>query len=241
MANNNRRIALIMGPPANGKSTSLRNLKKPAGVVYFNTDRKELPFKSAFMNVQINDPYEILSYMDEISAQPKETVHTIIIDTITFLMDMFETKYVVNAANTQAMWGQYAQFYKQVIDKALSMDKNIIFLAHEKKVMNADDMVLETKVPVKGSVGNTGVEANFEVVLSAKKITTAKLEYLDKTPLLVNDDEEGLGLMYVFQTKIDKNTLNERMRSPFGMWGKDEKYINNDIQSVIDRLDSYYA
>ena len=237
----NRRVALIMGPPANGKSASLRNLKNPKGVVYFNTDRKDLPFKAEFMNVPINDPLEILSYMDEIATQPNETCHTIIIDTITFLMDMFETKYVVNAANTQAMWGQYAQFYKQVIDKALSMDKNIIFLAHEKKVMNADDMVLETKVPVKGSVGNTGVEANFEVVLSAKKIATAKLEYLDKTPLLVNDDEEGLGLMYVFQTKIDKNTLNERMRSPFGMWGKDEKYINNDIQSVIDRLDSYYA
>ena len=237
----NRRIALIMGPPANGKSTSLRNLKNPKGVVYFNTDRKALPFKAEFMNVQINDPYEILNYMDEIASQPKDVCHTIIIDTITFLMDMFETKYVVNAANTQAMWGQYAQFYKQVIDKALSMDKNIIFLAHEKKVMNSDDMVLETKVPIKGSVGATGCEANFEVVLSAKKIATTKLEYLDKTALLVNDDEEGLGLMYVFQTKIDKSTLNERMRSPLGMWGKDEKYINNDIQSVIDRLDSYYA
>lgn len=236
----NRRIALIMGPPANGKSTSLRKLKQPKGVVYFNTDRKSLPFKSEFMNVEINDPYEILAYMDEIATQPKEICHTIIIDTITFLMDMFETKYVVNAANTQAMWGQYAQFYKQVIDKALSMDKNIIFLAHEKKVMNADDMILETKVPIKGSVGATGVEANFEVVLSAKKIATSKLEYLDKTALLVNDDEEELGLMYVFQTKIDKATLNERMRSPLGMWGRDEKFINNDIQSVIDRLDSYY-
>ncbi len=236
----NRRIALIMGPPANGKSASLRKLKQPKGVVYFNTDRKSLPFKSEFMNVEINDPYEILTYMDEIATQPKEVCHTIIIDTITFLMDMFETKYVVNAANTQAMWGQYAQFYKQVIDKALSMDKNIIFLAHEKKVMNADDMILETKVPIKGSVGATGVEANFEVVLSAKKIATSKLEYLDKTALLVNDDEEELGLMYVFQTKIDKATLNERMRSPLGMWGRDEKFINNDIQSVIDRLDSYY-
>lgn len=236
----NRRIALIMGPPANGKSASLRKLKQPTGVVYFNTDRKSLPFKSEFMNVEINDPYEILTYMDEIATQPKEVCHTIIIDTITFLMDMFETKYVVNAANTQAMWGQYAQFYKQVIDKALSMDKNIIFLAHEKKVMNADDMILETKVPIKGSVGATGVEANFEVVLSAKKIATSKLEYLDKTALLVNDDEEELGLMYVFQTKIDKATLNERMRSPLGMWGRDEKFINNDIQSVIDRLDSYY-
>lgn len=237
----NRRVALIMGPPANGKSASLRNLKNPKGVVYFNTDRKDLPFKAEFMNVPINDPLEILSYMDEIATQPNETCHTIIIDTITFLMDMFETKYVVNAANTQAMWGQYAQFYKQVIDKALAMDKNIIFLAHEKKVMNADDMVLETKVPVKGSVGATGVEANFEVVLSAKKIATAKLEHLDKTDLLKNDDEDDIGVMYVFQTKIDKATLNERMRSPIGMWKKEEKYINNDIQSVIDRLNYYYA
>lgn len=237
----NRRIALIMGPPSYGKSASLRNLKNPKGVVVFNTDRKDLPFKSEFMNVPINDPYEILTYMDEISAQPAEVCHTMIIDTITFLMDMFETKCVVNAANTQAMWGQYAQFYKQVIDKALAMNKNIIFLAHEKKVMNADDMVLETKVPVKGSVGATGVEANFEVVLSAKKVQTSKLEYLDKTPLLVNDDVDDTGIMYVFQTKIDKTTLHERMRSPMGMWKKEEKYINNDIQSVIDRLDSYYA
>lgn len=237
----NRRIALIMGPPANGKSSSLRNLKKPKGVVVFNTDRKDLPFKSEFMNVPINDPYEILTYMDEVATQPADVCHTIIIDTITFLMDMFETKYVVNAVNTQAMWGQYAQFYKQVIDKALAMDKNVIFLAHEKKVMNSDEMVLETKVPIKGSVGATGVESNFEVVLSAKKIATNKLEYLDKTPLLVNDDHDEIGVMYVFQTKIDKNTLNERMRSPMGMWSKEEKYINNDIQLVIDKLDAYYA
>jgi hypothetical protein len=33
------------------------------------------------------------------------------------------------------------------------MNKNVIFLAHEKKVMNSDEMVLETKVPIKGSVG----------------------------------------------------------------------------------------
>ena len=154
----NRRIALIMGPPAHGKSMSLRNLRNPERKVVFNTDRKALPFKSEFVNVHINDPYEILTYMDEIAAQPDDVVDTIIIDTITFLMDMFETKYVVNAVNTQAMWGQYAQFYKQVIDKALAMDKNVIFLAHEKKVMNSDEMVLETKVPVKGSVGATGVK-----------------------------------------------------------------------------------
>ena len=42
----NRHIALIMGPPAHGKSTSLRNLRNPERVVYLNTDRKALPFKS---------------------------------------------------------------------------------------------------------------------------------------------------------------------------------------------------
>ena len=198
----NRRIALIMGPPAHGKSMSLRNLKNPERKVVFNTDRKELPFKSKFRNVHINDPYEVLTYMDQIAQQPDDVVDTIIIDTITFLMDMFETKYVVNSANTQSAWGQYAQFYKQVIDKALASNKTIIVLAHEKKVMNDSEMVLETKVPVKGSVGHTGVEANFEVVLAAKKKAVAKLEHLDQTPLLKNDDEEDLGMMYVFQNKI---------------------------------------
>ena len=153
----NRRIALIMGPPAHGKSMSLRNLRNPKRKVVFNTDRKALPFKSEFVNVHINDPYEILTYMDEIVAQPDDVVDTIIIDTITFLMDMFETKYVVTATNTQTAWGAYAQFYKQVIDKALASNKTVIVLAHEKKVMNESEMVLETKVPVKGSVGHTGV------------------------------------------------------------------------------------
>lgn len=235
----NRHIALVMAPPSSGKTTSLRNLRNPERVVYLNTDRKNLPFKSKFINAYINDPLDILNYLDEIKDSSE--VDTVIIDTITFLMDMFETQYVVDAPNTQTAWGQYAQFYKQVIDKALSMNKTVIFLAHEKKVMNDSEMVLETKVPVKGSVGHTGVEANFEIVLSAKKIPTTKLEYLGKTPLLVEDDPEELGIHYVFQTKLTKQTVNEKMRSPLGLWKKEELYINNDIQLVIDRLNEYYA
>ena len=48
-------------------------------------------------------------------------------------------------------------------------------------------------------------------------------------------------MMYVFQTKIDKDTLQEKMRSPLGMWKKEERFINNDIQNVIDRLNEYYG
>lgn len=64
---------------------------------------------------------------------------------------------------------------------------------------------------------------------------------MDQTPLLKNDDEDELGIMYVFQTKIDKDTLQEKMRSPLGMWKKEERFINNDIQNVIDRLNEYYG
>lgn len=235
----NRHIALIMGPPAHGKSTSLRNLRNPERVVYLNTDRKALPFKSKFINVFIDDPVDVLGYFDEIALNPD--VDTVIVDTLTFLMDMYETKYVANAANGQAAWGNYGQYCKNVMDKALSSNKAVIFLAHEKKVLNESEMVLETKVPIKGAVGHTGIEAFFEVVLAAKKVPNKKLEFLDQIELLQNDDPEELGFHYVFQTKLDKDTVNEKMRSPLALWGAKEKYINNDIQLVIDRLNKYYA
>lgn len=235
----NRHIALIMGPPSHGKSASLRTLKNPERVVYLNTDRKNLPFNSKFFNVDIHDPLDILNYLDEINSNPD--FDTIILDTLTFLMDMYETMYVVNATNTQTAWGNYGQFYKEVINKLLASNKAVIVLAHEKKVLNESEMIQETKVPVKGAVGHTGVEANFEVVMSAKKIPTKKLEYIGQTPLLQDEDDEDLGFHYVFQTKLDKNTVNEKMRSPMGLWKKEEKYINNSIQAVLDRLDEYYG
>jgi len=155
----NNKIALIMGNPGSGKSSSLRNIREPEGVVYFNFDGKGLPFKSKFKEVFIEDVADIFDYLNEIKEVDK--VHTIVIDTITFMMDQFESQYVVNSTNTLQQWGAYAQFYKQVMHKLKASGKNVIVLAHEKKVMNEEEMVLETKVPIKGAVGNLGVEADF--------------------------------------------------------------------------------
>ena len=222
-------------------TASLRNINEPEGVVYFNFDGKGLPFKSKFKEVFIEDVADIFDYLNEIKEVDK--VHTIIIDTITFMMDQYETQYVVNSSNTLKSWGNYQQFYKQVMHKLKASGKNVIVLAHEKKVMNEEEMVLETKVPVKGAVGNLGVEADFEVVLSAKKIPLKKLEYIGKTELLKPEPtDEIYGFKYVFQTMLDKDTLNEKMRSPMGMWKyPEEKYINNDVQLVIDRLNEYMS
>lgn len=237
----NNRIALVMGRPSSGKSSSLRDLKDPEGVVYFNFDGKGLPFKSKFKEVFIEDVADTFDYLEEVKEV--DAVHTIIIDTITFMMNQYETQYVVSSPNTQKAWGDYGQFYKQIIHKLKSSGKNVIVLAHEDTVMNETEMVLETKVPIKGAVGKLGVEADFEVVLAAKKIPLKKLEYLGKTDLLKPEPtDEIYGFKYVFQTMLDKDTVYEKMRGPMGMWKyPEEKYINNDLQLVIDRLNSYMS
>jgi hypothetical protein len=234
----NNNIVMVMGPPSAGKSVSLMNLREPEGVVYASCDLKPLPFKSKFKEIKIVDPLDILNLLDEV--EDMEDVHTVVLDTLTFLMDLYETLYVITATDGRAAWGNYAQFYKSFIHKIKSSSKNIVILAHEKKVMNESEMVLETKVPIKGSVGSLGVEADFTTIIAAKKIPVKKLKDYNNNLLHISEREEELGIKHVFQTYVDKNTINEKMRSAMALWEDSEKYIDNDIQNVLDRLGEYY-
>ena len=58
--------------------------------------------------------------------------------------------------------------------------------------------------------------------------------------LKVNDEEELLGFKYVYQTRLTKDTVNERIRSPMRMWGIEETYVDNNLQHVLDKLHTYY-
>jgi hypothetical protein len=101
-------------------------------------------------------------------------------------------------------------------------------------------MVNETMVKVKGSLMNTGIESYFSTVISCKKLDNKRLENY-KSPLLTyNEEEAELGFKYVFQTRLTKDTVNERIRSPMRMWTTQETYIDNDLQSILDRLHEYY-
>ena len=53
-------------------------------------------------------------------------------------------------------------------------------------------------------------------------------------------DNKEDGFKYVFQTRLTKETVNERIRSPMGMWPRNETYIDNNLQNVINRLHEYY-
>lgn len=236
----NDNLVLIVGKSAGGKSASLRNIKNPEGVMYLNCESgKKLPFRSKFKEFIITDPLQINEAFEHAETRPD--VHTIVIDTLTYLLDMYESMYVLGSANTMKAWGDFAQYFKVLMQHYVAKStKNVIFLAHTKDNYNEAELVNETSVPVKGSLKNNGIESYFSLVIAAKKMSVKNLK--DRNPLLtVTPQEDALGFKYVFQTQLTKETVHDRLRGPMGMFDMTETFIDNDVQLVLDRLHQFYA
>lgn len=236
----NKGLVLISGKSASGKSASLRNINNPEGVIFLGCEAgKALPFSHKFQVGNIIDPLEVFKYFEY--AETTTDVHTIVIDSLTFLMDMYESVHVLTSANTMKAWGDYAQYFKKLMQHYVAdSSKNIIIIAHTSDVYNETDLVMETRVKVKGSIMNQGVEAYFTQVIGSKVLTLKELEEY-KNPLLnITEEEEHLGFKYVFQTRMTSGGTKERIRAPIGMWPISHTYIDNDIQKVIDHTHDYY-
>jgi hypothetical protein len=237
----NDNLVLIAGKSSTGKSASLMGLENPEGVMYLNCESgKKLPFKAKFKQYVITDPLQVFEAFE--AAENMPDVHTIVIDTLTYLMDMYESLYVYNSANTQKAWGDFAQYYKALMQNYVAKcTKNVIFLAHTSDSLNEAEMTMETKVPVKGSIKNNGIESYFSVVISTKKVPLKALRDYSSDLLNITPDEEALGFKYVFQTRLTKDTVGERMRGPLGLFETKETFIDNNAQLVLNRLHNYYA
>ena len=241
MAHQNDHLVLISGKSATGKSASLMNLKNPEGVIYLNCENnKKLPFRSKFKELSVTDPKQV--YQAFVEAENMPEVHTIIVDTLTYLMDMYATQYVKTASNTMKAWGEYGDFFRTLMQKYVANStKNVIMLAHTTDVLNEAEMVNETLVKVSGSLMNQGVESYFSTVLSTKKVNLNKLADYESALLTITPEEEALGFKYVYQTKLTKESVNERIRAPMAMWTTKETFIDNDAQIVLNRLQEYYS
>jgi hypothetical protein len=237
----NKNIVLVMGKPNTGKTTSLRNLKQES-MVYLNTDLKEIPFRDRFMaNVEIANATDVLDYIQEIEGNPEVT--GAVLDTLTFLMGMYERQYVVPLAGTkqgQSAWGDYGNFYREFIHEIKSGSKDYVINAHEDVSLNEQAMTMESRVPIKGAVGKVGVEADFTTILSTMQIPIKKLEGFENDLLHITDNEQEDGVKYVFCTRITKETAGSKMRSAMGLWDRKELYIDNDMAQVFARLHEYY-
>ena len=237
----NDQLVLLCGKSATGKSTSLMGLEKPEGVMYLNCEAgKRLPFKAKFKQYTVTDPHQVLEAFD--AAEGMADIHTIVIDSLTYLMDMYESLYVLPATNGMQAWGQFAQYFKTLMQqKVASSTKKVIFTAHTSDTLNEGEMVMETKVPVKGSLKNNGLESYFTVVIASKKVPLKTLKEYQSKLLTVTPEEEALGFKYVFQSRITRDTVNERLRGPLGLFSTEETFIDNNMQLVLNRLEEYYG
>ena len=153
----NDQLVLFGGKSACCKSTSLKNIKNPDGVLYLNCESgKRLPFRSRFIEKTVTDPLQVEEAFIWAETQPQ--VHTVVIDSLTYLLDMYESIYVLNSSNTMKSWGDFAQYFKRVMQEHVAKSsKNVVFIAHTLDQLNEGEMVMETKVPVKGALKNNGI------------------------------------------------------------------------------------
>lgn len=246
MVNDN--LVLIVGKSSNGKSASLMGLENPEGVMYLNCEAgKKLPFPAKFMKgrdgkagLVITDPLQVMEAFEAAESMPH--IHTIVVDTLTYLLDMYESIYVLNSTNTMKAWGDFAQYFKNLMQQYVAKSsKNVVFLAHTCETMNDSEMIIETKVPVKGSLKNNGIESFFSIVIAAKRVPLKLLKDYKSDLLTVTPQEEALGFKYVYQTQVTKDTVYERLRVPMGLFSQQETFIDNNLQLVLNRLHQYYA
>lgn len=238
----NDQLVLVSGESASGKSASLRNIKDQPKWLYLNTEAgKRLPFRNSFRTFRIEDPWQVYEAFDYAIANPGE-VEGIIIDSSTFLMDMFESQFIYQAVNTQKAWGDYAQFWKNLMQlKVVQFGKPVIVLAHTRRDLDEVAGTWVTAVPVKGSLKNNGIESYFSTVVSTKKVSIKELEAQGENSMLdITEEDRNLGYKHVFQTRLTSKTVGERIRSPMGMFDPNETYIDNDAQKLLEHLHTYY-
>lgn len=236
----NDHLVLLCGKSATGKSASLMGLENPEGVMYLNCEAgKRLPFKAKFKQFTITDPLQVIEAFT--AAETMEGVHTIVVDSLTYLLDMYESIYVLPSANGMKAWGDFAQYFKNLMQQSVALStKSVIFTAHTSDTLNESEMLMETKVPVKGSLKNNGIESYFSAIISSKKVSLKALKDYSSPLLTITPEEEALGFKYVYQCKLTKDTVNERLRGPLGMFSNNETFIDNNMQLVLNRLREYY-
>lgn len=237
----NDHLVLISGKSATGKSSCLRNIRNQDKWIYLNCEAgKRLPFRNKFRTMNITDPMQVYNVFEQ--AEQHAEIEGIIVDSITYLMDMFEAVYVNNAADTRKAWGNYSTYFKNLMQLYVAKSsKKVLMTAHTLDQLNETEMVVETKVPVKGALKNQGIESYFSIVIASKKMPVSEAEKITNSLLNITPQEKAMGAKYVFQTLITGKTTNDRIRGPMGLFEIEETFIDNDIQLVLDRLEEYYG
>ena len=93
--------------------------------------------------------------------------------------------------------------------------KNVILLSHNTEEQQPNG-TYKTFIKVKGSLMNQGVEAFMSIIVYTRVMPIEELEATDYDPELlhITDEDRMLGYKYVFQTRLTKDTVGSRIRTP---------------------------
>jgi len=245
MSADNPKSLLICGETGHGKSASLMPLADRKDVLYLNCESgKPLPFRNKFHKVTITDPLDIVDYLQQMIDEPADNpFNIVIIDTVSFMMDLYEAEHVLGASDTQKAWGEYGQFFPYLMNLTAKIDAFFIFLGHLDSFLDEDEGMMKHSVPVKGAMKKKGIESRFTTVIYVKKMKVKDILKGVGTPsalLNITPKEEAKGYKHVFLTDSDKSTIGGRIRTPLGMFSDDELYIDNNALHVLKRLSDYY-
>lgn len=247
-----RLLILVAGESASGKTASIMGLTDPTheddkGVFYLNTEaNKAPPFPEKFKKLTdgLDDSKDVFSIFD--SVESMDDIHTIVIDSITFLMDRFESQHVLTLKDQRGGWSGYQQFFKSIMQtKVAPSKKNWVFLAHnaEEQIPDGETVITKYYVPVKGALKNQGLEAYFNIIVYTRVLKVSELEAQEYDPelLCITEEDRRVGYKHVYQCAITSDMCNSRIRSPLGCFSAKQIFMDNNIRKLINHLENYYG
>jgi len=220
------KLIAIVGPSGTGKSTSIRTLD-PKETFIINVARKELPFKGAekLYNLEsknymeVDDINQITTLLQQISEKALH-IKTIVMDDAIYSMSFLMMK----KAN-EVGFGKFVNLAKDVTNmlttaRKLRNDLKVFYITHSENIED-DGHIVGQKIKTIGKALDNQIvlEGLFTICLYTH----------------VGEDKDEKAT-YHFVTNRFKNYP---AKSPMDMFA--ETLIPNDLQTVCDTIDSYYA
>ena len=210
---------LLYGKSSTGKSSSLRNLDM-ASTAMINIEKKPLAFKHNDLHSH-SKPTSLHEVKMAIkTAVEDDTVETIVVDSVTMLVDiMAYTELVKMSGDSRGGWLELRDWVVGLIEYCKKADKTFIFIALEMEVMNEREFVTDNRPKVVGSLKDS-LSSHFTTVLRS----------------VVREVEEDIE--YQFQTNKTKEDFHNATKSPMAML---EKYEPNDLFAILNKMKEYYG
>jgi len=214
-------LIAIVGHSGSGKSTALRNLD-PKTTYILDLERKGFPFRNAsrFNIIPVENANAFPRELDKVLKE--DNCEVVVVESFTKYVEQVHTL-ATNSFKGYDIWSFYNRTIRNMLDSIKNDKATIIFTAVDDIVKIPQITGGETshrRVKVQGKVHEGAIEKEFLMVLFTEVRKNEKTEEME----------------YFFQTNTDGVTS---AKTPMGMF--DELLIPNDIVTVLEKAEEYYA